>query len=59
LITLYAVDWDSVQACPAKTLSILNGKAEVAGDRSLNCRHCQPICPEGAVTVEAIDDSAC
>ena len=44
-----------VQVCPARTLSMHNGKAEVTGDRSLNCGHCQAICPEGAVTVSAID----
>ncbi|MGA8831784.1 MAG: nitroreductase family protein, partial [Desulfomonilaceae bacterium] len=36
-------------------LSMRNGKAEVTGDRSLNCGHCQAICPVGAVTVRAID----
>lgn len=46
-----------VQVCPAKTLSMRNGKAEVTGDRSLNCGHCQAICPEGAVNVDAIDET--
>ena len=32
-------------------------RAEVTGDRSLNCGRCQAICPQGAVTVGAIDET--
>ncbi|MGA8833882.1 MAG: nitroreductase family protein [Desulfomonilaceae bacterium] len=46
-----------IHVCPAGTLSMRNGKAEVTGDRSLNCGHCQAICPVGAVTVGAIDET--
>jgi nitroreductase/Pyruvate/2-oxoacid:ferredoxin oxidoreductase delta subunit len=46
-----------VQVCPAGTLSMRNGKAQVTGDRSLSCGHCQAVCPAGAVTVSAIDDT--
>jgi nitroreductase len=40
-----------------RTLSIQDGKAEVTGNQSLNCAHCQAICPNGAVTVGAIDET--
>jgi nitroreductase len=33
-----------------------DGKAKVTGDQSLNCGHCQAVCPAGAVTVGALDD---
>jgi nitroreductase/Pyruvate/2-oxoacid:ferredoxin oxidoreductase delta subunit len=46
-----------VQTCPSKTLSMQNGKAAVTGEHSLNCGHCMAICPEGAITVGAIDGS--
>ena len=46
-----------VQICPMRTLSIQDGKAEVTGNQSLNCAHCQAICPNGAVTVGAIDET--
>jgi len=44
-----------VQVCPAGTLTIRDGKAEVTGSRSLNCGHCHAICPHAAITVGAID----
>ncbi len=46
-----------VQVCPRKAISMLNGKAAVTGEHSLNCGHCMAICPAGAITVGAIDDS--
>lgn len=36
---------------------MIDGKAAVIGERSLNCGHCAAICPVEAITVEAIDDS--
>jgi nitroreductase/NAD-dependent dihydropyrimidine dehydrogenase PreA subunit len=44
-----------VQVCPARTLSLQNEKAVVTGDRSLNCGHCEAVCPTGAITVAKID----
>ncbi len=46
-----------VNICPARTLAMIDGKAAVIGERSLNCGHCAAICPVEAITVEAIDDS--
>jgi nitroreductase/Pyruvate/2-oxoacid:ferredoxin oxidoreductase delta subunit len=46
-----------VEICPSRTLSMENGKAAVTGNHSLNCGHCMAICPAGAITVGAIDDS--
>jgi nitroreductase/NAD-dependent dihydropyrimidine dehydrogenase PreA subunit len=46
-----------VQICPSKTLSMLDGKAAVTGQASLNCGHCMAICPVGAINVGAIDGS--
>lgn len=46
-----------VQICPSKALSMQDGKAAVTGKGSLNCGHCMAICPTGAITVGAIDDS--
>lgn len=47
-----------VEVCPAETLSMINGKAVVTGNRSLQCDHCAAICPEGAITVDAVDKDA-
>jgi nitroreductase/NAD-dependent dihydropyrimidine dehydrogenase PreA subunit len=44
-----------VQVCPARTLSLQDDKAVVTGDRSLNCGHCEAVCPTGAITVATID----
>jgi len=44
-----------VKVCPAKTLSILKGKARVTGPHSLRCGHCAAVCPEGAVFVRGMD----
>lgn len=43
-----------VRVCPAGTLSIRDGKAEVNGSRSMGCGHCQAVCPAGAVRVEGL-----
>lgn len=34
------------------------GKAVVAGERSLSCGHCAAVCPVDAITVQALDPSA-
>ena len=46
-----------VNICPARTLAMIDGKAAVIGERSLNCGHCAAICPVEAISVGAIDDS--
>jgi nitroreductase/Pyruvate/2-oxoacid:ferredoxin oxidoreductase delta subunit len=47
-----------VEVCPARTLSLVDGKARVTGDRSLQCDHCAAVCPEGAIAVGAVDPGA-
>ena len=47
-----------VKVCPSETLSMLDGKAVVSGDRSIQCGQCEAVCPEGAVHVKALDNSA-
>ncbi|MCF8034845.1 MAG: nitroreductase family protein [Desulfarculaceae bacterium] len=44
-----------LRVCPSQTISLVNGKARVTGDSSLNCGHCAAVCPEGAVTVGSLD----
>ncbi len=44
-----------VRVCPSQTISMVDGKAEVTGDHSLNCGHCAAVCPEGAVSVGSLD----
>ncbi|MBN2516401.1 MAG: nitroreductase family protein [Deltaproteobacteria bacterium] len=43
-----------VVICPCRTLSMIDGKAVVTGDRSLQCDHCAAICPTGAITVHGV-----
>lgn len=47
-----------VEVCPADTLSIVEGKAAVTGDRSLSCGQCAAVCPVGAITVSSLDSNA-
>lgn len=44
-----------VRVCPAKTITMINGKAEVTGTYSLACGHCEAVCPVDAVRVEALE----
>jgi len=41
-------------ACPAKIITMVDGKAEVTGDAAecLGCQTCVISCPVGAVTVQ-------
>ena len=43
------------RVCPAKTITMINGKAEVTGTYSLACGHCEAVCPVDAVRVEALE----
>ncbi len=47
-----------IKTCPKQTLALVDGKAVVRGDESMNCGHCAAACPTGAVTVGATDDKA-
>ena len=47
-----------VKVCPSRTLSMVNGKARVTGERSIHCGHCAAICPTEAVRVEGLDETA-
>ncbi|MBI4800459.1 MAG: nitroreductase family protein [Desulfarculus sp.] len=42
--------------CPSGTLSLVEGKARVTGERSLGCGHCQAVCPTGAARVEGLEE---
>lgn len=44
--------------CPARTLTLIDGKAEVTGDDSMHCDHCAAVCPTGAVVVKGITGDA-
>ncbi len=47
-----------VEVCPSDTLSMVEGKAAVTGNRSLSCGHCAAVCPADAVRVGALAESA-
>ena len=44
-----------VKVCPAKTISMQDGKAVVTGTYSMGCGHCEAVCPTGAVRVNALE----
>jgi nitroreductase/NAD-dependent dihydropyrimidine dehydrogenase PreA subunit len=44
-----------VEVCPAKTISMQDGKAVVTGTYSMGCGHCEAVCPTGAIQVEALE----
>jgi nitroreductase/Pyruvate/2-oxoacid:ferredoxin oxidoreductase delta subunit len=43
-----------VKICPADTISIVDGRASVTGERSIHCGQCEAVCPEGAIRVKGI-----
>jgi nitroreductase/ferredoxin len=44
-----------VKVCPSGTISMIDDKARVTGDRSQQCGHCMAVCPVDAVRVNGID----
>jgi len=44
-----------VEVCPAKTISMQDGKAVVTGTYSMGCGHCEAVCPVGAIRVQALE----
>ena len=44
-----------VDVCPAKTISMQDGKAVVTGAYSMGCGHCEAVCPVNAIRVEALE----
>lgn len=44
-----------VEVCSYETLSLVDGKACVTGETSLNCRHCVAVCPVSAVRVTTLE----
>ena len=44
-----------IPVCPKETISLVDGRARVTGDESLNCGHCAAACPEGAISVGMVD----
>lgn len=47
---------ECIPVCPHDTISLVEKKARVTGDHSLNCDHCGAACSTGAITVGAIDE---
>lgn len=49
-----------VTACPAGTLTMVDGKAAVTGELSIHCGHCEAVCPANAIKVTHLDpDTLC
>ena len=44
-----------IEVCPAKTLSMQDGKALVTGTYSMGCGHCEAVCPVNAIRVETLE----
>jgi len=44
-----------LEVCPAETLSMQDGRAVVSGGYSMECGHCEAICPVDAIRVEALE----
>ncbi|MFC1844197.1 nitroreductase family protein [Thermodesulfobacteriota bacterium] len=44
-----------VEVCPAKTLTMQDGKALVTGSYSMGCGHCEAVCPVNAIRVESLE----
>ncbi|GAB7079203.1 nitroreductase family protein [Megalodesulfovibrio paquesii] len=44
-----------VRVCPSRTLRMVEGKARVVGRASIQCGHCQAVCPADAITVTSLD----
>jgi len=47
-----------VEACPAATLSLVDGRAAVTGAHCIACSHCLASCPPDAIRVGALDPAA-
>ena len=43
-----------VKVCQSGTIAMVDGKAAIVGDESLNCGHCQAVCPVDAVRVTSL-----
>lgn len=44
-----------VKDCPVRTISLVDGKAEINNDRCIKCGHCIAICPVNAVSTDTYD----
>jgi nitroreductase/NAD-dependent dihydropyrimidine dehydrogenase PreA subunit len=44
-----------VEVCPAKTISMQDGKAVVTGAYSMGCGHCEAVCPVDAIRVDGLE----
>ncbi|KMY67890.1 hypothetical protein AAU61_08545 [Desulfocarbo indianensis] len=49
---------ECVRVCPTQALGLVDGVAQVVGDRSLYCGHCAAVCPAGAVELPFLPESA-
>lgn len=43
---------ECVATCPAKILSLVDGKAEVTGEECMGCQSCVMMCPTEAIVVQ-------
>lgn len=43
---------ECVTTCPAKILSLVDGKAEVTGEECMGCQSCSMMCPVEAIVVQ-------
>lgn len=43
---------ECVKMCPAKILSLVDGKAEATGEDCLGCQSCAMLCPVEAIIVQ-------
>jgi len=49
---------DCIEVCTARTITMVGDHAEVTGTESLNCGHCEAVCPQDAIKVTALDPAA-
>ncbi|MCD6153718.1 MAG: nitroreductase family protein [Syntrophobacterales bacterium] len=47
-----------VDICPSNTISLIEGRAIVTGNYSIQCDHCAAICPVGAIAVHGVNENA-
>ena len=43
---------ECVKTCPAKILSLVDGKAEATGEECMGCQSCMMMCPVEAIVVQ-------
>ncbi len=46
-----------IDVCPLENISLTDDKAHFEGDGCISCGHCAAACPQGAIQVQAIDET--